>query len=355
MITKGLDVKVLYDTTPLLPKKITGVGIYVRNLFRGLRGLGVDVNAVYQSSKLIKENSIDTHIQSSPKVFRAMFSPKNSIIHSTDVNLLSDSPKFKKVITIHDMTMFRDDMMDSRLAKKLQEHMKAQLNCNPDAIIVPSYEVHSEFLIRFPKFMNKVNVVYHGSDHLIDSDSLQRKAVTDKPYFLYVGTIEKKKNLVNIIKAFEGFCSLEEETQLVIVGGDGYGADGLNKLISSSPNKSRIIKTGYLQNASLKKLYANAIGLVFPSLYEGFGLQIVEAMKMGCPVITSSVGVMAELGREHSHIVNPMKPEQIMGAMERFVFDKNYRGKLITQGTARTEKMTWLECARETAAVYNKI
>lgn len=347
--------KVLYDVTPLMPKHIQGVGVYTLNLYRGLRGQGVDTSPVYKSPKSVKENFIESHIKNNPKVFYGLLSPKGAVLHATDVNLLSDSPKFKKVITVHDMAMYHNDLMDPRIAKRLQDHLQSQLHCNPDAVIVPSYDVHAEFLVHFPKFMNKVHVVYHGADHLIDSTSFDVKGLTDKPYFLFVGVLEKRKNLLNILAAFDKYCELEKDTQFVIAGDDGYGAEAIHQFINTMNHRRRVIRAGYIPNHQLKKVYSNARALVMPSFYEGFGLPIVEAMKMGCPVVTSSIGAMAEIGREHAHLVNPTKPDQIMGAMERIVFDRNYRDTMVNLGLERVEKMTWLNCARETAQVYAKI
>ncbi|MCJ8278050.1 MAG: glycosyltransferase, partial [Bdellovibrionales bacterium] len=125
--------------------------------------------------------------------------------------------------------------------------------------------------------------------------------------------------------------------------------------IASVSCKNRIIRAGYVPNSQLKRLYLGAVGFVFPSLYEGSSIAMLEAMKMGCPVLTSSVGATAELGRDSAHLVNPLKADQIFGGMERLAFDRSYRSKLVDSAKATTEKMTWLNCARETAAIFNRV
>ncbi|MEM7646985.1 MAG: glycosyltransferase family 1 protein [Pseudomonadota bacterium] len=347
--------KVLFDVTSLLPRQISFEGLYTQNLFRLLRGLGVEIDPVYKVPSGIKENYIEGHIGNTPKKFYGFFSAKDSILHGPTVGLLSENPKFKKVISVNDMAMFRDGFMDNKLATQLQTHMKEQLQKNPLAVFVPTYEVHNEFLARFPKFVNKVHVVSPGCDQFYDAASSGYGSVSDKPFFFFNGVIDKRSNLSGVVKAFHGFCELQPEIKLLVAGMDGYGADAIHKMIQTSSCANRIQVLGYKGGDQLKKLYSQAIATIIPSLYEGFSYPMVEAMKMGCPVLASAGGAMSEVGREGAHLVNPKDPEQIMAGMERLFVDKTYRGKLVEKGKDITEKMSWLNCARKVVEVYSKI
>lgn len=347
--------KVLFDVTSLLPKHLSFEGTYVRNLFRLLKGLGIDIDPVYKMPRGVKENFIDQHIGHSSKKFYGMFAAKNAILHGPSVNLLSESPKFKKIISINDMSMYRDGLMDEGFAVQLQNHLKEQLQKGPEAIIVPTQEVHNEVLIRFPKFVGKVHVITPGCDHILDSSSLGVHKITENPYFLFAGTIDKRSNVSGIVKAFHGLAQVQEDLHLVIIGNNGYGSESVHKLIESSSMRDRIKVVGYKSISQRKRIYTDAIATLAPSLYEGFNYSIVEAMKMGCPVMTSGLGAMEEIGRGAAHLVNPKDPEQIMAGMERLRLDKSYRNKMIKAGEETTQKMTWLRCARETADIYNQI
>ena len=346
---------IVYDVTSLMQKNLTPEGIYTKHLYRLLRGLGASITPVFSPPRGVKENYISNHLGHAPKKFYGMFTPKNSILHGPSGNLLSESDKFKKVISIHDLAMFRDGYMSPGVSSQLQTHLKQQMQQDIKAIIVPSYEVHNEFLVRFPKFVNKVHVIEPGCDHILDSSNVGDGRVVDGPYFLFVGTIDKKSNVAGVIKAFDAFCSIKSGVKLVIAGDNGFGSEAIHKLLNSSKHRERFTVVGSKSDSVLKQIYSGALGLIIPSYYEGFSFPLVEAMKMGCPVVTSGLGSMKDVGGEAVHLVNPKDPEQIMGGMERIFADRVYKDKLVSAGQNLTEKMTWLKCARELINVYQKI
>ncbi len=347
--------KVLFDVTSLLSKNLTVDGIYTKNLLRVLRGLGVDVDPVYKTPRGVRENFIEYHIGNSAKKFFGLFASKGAIMHGPSGSLLSESDKFKKVLSINDLSMFRDGFLPNNVASDLQTHMKQQIQGDVAAIVVPSYEVHNEFLVRFPKMVSRVHVVTPGSDHIIDSSSVSEERIISNPYFLFVGTIDKKSNLAGVIKAFHLFCGIKQGINLVIVGDNGFGSEAIHKQLDGSNIRERVNILGYKSGAQLKKLYSDAIATVIPSYYEGFSFAQVESMKMGCPVIASGLGTMKEIGGAGVHLVNPKDPEQIMGAMERLYADKVYREKLVTAGQEIVAPLTWLNTAKSISKIYQSL
>lgn len=347
--------KVLLDVTSLLPKNLTGQGIYTKHLFRLLRGIGVEVSPVYKIPRGIKENYIESHISASAKKFYGIFNSKGTILHGPSGNLLSESNKFKKVLSVNDLSMFRGGMMPPNFAEQLQTHLKQQMQQNVSAVIVPSYEVHNEFLVRFPRFVDRVHVVTPGCDHILDSSSAQDNKLVSNPYFLFVGLIDKRSNIAGVVKAFDAFCAIKKDIQLVIAGDNGYGSELIHKLIESSSFRERYSIVGYKTGASLKKLYSEALGTIIPSYYEGFSFPLVESLRMGCPVVTSGLGAMKEIGADAVHLVNPKDPEQIMGGMERIYADRVYKEKLVSAGEEITQGMTWLNCAKNIAKIYQSL
>lgn len=347
--------KVLFDVTSLLTKNLTTDGIYTKNLFRVLRGIGIDTEPVYKAPKGIKDNFIEYHTGHSAKKFIGLFASKGSILHGPSGNLLSESEKFKKVISINDLSMFREGFLAPRVAEQLQTHMKQQIQGDIGAVIVPSYEVHNEFLVRFPKMVNKTHVVEPGSDHIMESSSTYDKPLIENPYFLFVGTIDKKSNLAGIVKAFHAFSKMQQNVHLAVAGDSGFGSEAILKLINSSSIRDRIHILGFKQGAELKKLYSDAIGTVIPSYYEGFSFPLVESMRMGCPVITSALGTLKEIGGDAVHLVNPKDTEQIMAAMERIYVDRVYRDKLKAIGQEQAQSLIWLSCAKKIFKIYQSL
>jgi glycosyltransferase involved in cell wall biosynthesis len=344
--------KVLMDVTSLLSRNLSTNGLYTKNLFRLLKGIGVEVEAVYKAPRGFKDNFIESHIKQTPKKFISFFASKGVILHGPSGHLLSESDKFIKVLSINDLTMYREGMMPDHLATQLQTHLKQQLQGSIAAVFVPTYELHNELLARFPKMVNKVHVVSPGSDHLLDASGSMHTRLIENPYFLFVGTLDKKSNLLGVLKGFNALAQIQPKLQLVITGERGYGADAIQKTIDTSSIRERIRLMGAKSDAHLKRLYSDAIATVIPSYSEGFSFPLVEAMKMGCPVITSPIGTMKEVGGEAVHMVNPKDPEQIMGAMERLYVDRVYRDKLIAAGKETTQKMSWLRCARAVSDIY---
>lgn len=347
--------KVYFEVTSLLTKHLSTEGLYTKHLYRLLRGLGLDINPVYKVPSGVKENFIEFHLGHSASKFRNFFAAKNSIIHGPSGNLLSESDKFKKIISVNDMAMFRDGFMSPDHAQQLQIHLKQQTQTDLGAVIVPTLEVHNEFLVRFPKLINRVHVVEPGCDHILESSNFSGNRVVDAPYFVFVGLIDKRSNISGVIKAFEALANIQSKLHLVVVGDNGYGSDAIHKLLKSCTHRDRISLLGYKTHAQMKNIYAHALATVVPSYYEGFLYPMVESMKLGCPVVTSALGALKDVAGDGVHFVNPKDPEQIMGGMERIYADKIYRDKLIKAGSEVTATMTWLKTAHAVVDIYNKL
>ncbi|MCB0377255.1 MAG: glycosyltransferase, partial [Bdellovibrionales bacterium] len=220
--------KVLLDATPLMPTDLYTAGVYTKNLFRVLRGLGADLQMNYRKGAF-KENQIEAHTGHGAKPFRSLFASKDSVIHGTDSALFSESDKFKKVLTIHHLGMYREKIYKPRDCQRQQEFLQEELYKGPDAIIVPSTSVHNEFLTRFPKFAGKVHIIPYGCDHLIDSSASRDRKVTEKPYFLFSGRLELRKNVVGVVRAFNQLAAIQKDVELVLVGGEGFAYDEIKK------------------------------------------------------------------------------------------------------------------------------
>ncbi len=193
----------------------------------------------------------------------------------------------------------------------------------------------------------KVRVTYPGLNHDFFKPVAKKRIQKVKEkynlnkYIFSLGTLEPRKNFRQVIASFN---NLEEGAlQLAIAGKFGWG-----KEISVAKDKKEKIKLlGYVPDEDLPALYSGAEVFVYPSLYEGFGMPIVEAQACGCPVITSNVSSMPEAAGQAAMLVNPEKPEEIKEAIEKIINDKGKRKKLIKAGLKNAKRFSWQKCARQ--------
>jgi len=192
----------------------------------------------------------------------------------------------------------------------------------------------------------RLRVVPHGV-HLPAEIPRRRR-----PVALHVGAIQARKNLVRLVRAFR---SMPPEWRLVLAGGKGYGAEEVMEAIDSSPVRERIEVSGYVDRKTLAELYATAGLLAFPSLDEGFGIPVLEAMAWGLPVVTSNRSALPEVGGEAVWYVDPLNEDELAEALRRLATDAELRDKLSRLGRERAAKFRWEDSARGVATVYEEV
>ena len=355
--------KVFFDVTCLMPEKLSGIGVYSKHLFTALARQGIDCHPVIKSSRMFKKNFVDQHIGLPSKVFWDLprFSKQTPVLHGPDFRLLSSSSSLKKIVTIHDIAVFHQGFNDEHFRQRGQNLIRTLIKKQkPDGIIVPSQTVASELIELFPETAGRVHCVYHGADHMLldqegaSDQSLMDSGIDDSPYFLFIGHLEKRKNLSGVIEAFEQHCEGNKDTRLLVIGKPGFGGEDLLKKMKESKVSHRIHYQGYVSSAKLAYYYKNALAFVFPSFYEGFGFPILEAMQQQCPVIASDRGTMAEIAGDAAVLVNPDRIESVADAMEQVFVNSELREQLVKKGLEQAKTFTWAQTAKATAAVYRQ-
>lgn len=199
--------------------------------------------------------------------------------------------------------------------------------------------------------VDKIEVVYHGFvlPESFGNQKTERSLRGPKPYLLYLGRIELKKNIAGLIKAFEILKkNYQIPHELVLAGADGYGAENLKFQIQNSRFKNDIILTGYLNEREKERFLQNADLFLFPSFYEGFGLPILEAQSYEVPVVTSSISSMPEVAGQAAILVDPHDSESIAQGIYLLLNNKSLRDKLINQGLVNLKRFSWQKCAQKT-------
>jgi len=263
--------------------------------------------------------------------------------------------KIAQVVTIHDMTA---NLFPNQRGKKLSEFLSKRtlLACQKAKFITCVSKSTQNDLIRLDKInQNKTQVIYPGLKVFGKVKELLPNGLKKQGYILSVGTIEPRKNIAALLRAYNTLeDSLKEKFPLVLVGGRGWNDSEIFEEAGNKALKKHILFTGYVDDATLAGLYKYAKVFVYPSLYEGFGLPILEAMSFSCPVITSNISSMPEVAGECAVLIDPKKIPQIADALKRLIEDKNLAGKLSECAKRQSEKFSWEQTAKQTLEVFEK-
>lgn len=221
-------------------------------------------------------------------------------------------------------------------------------------IITPSQNTKKDLVNLYYCDPDKIKVIYHGVNQL----SKYHFKKTAYHYFLYLGRIEKKKNVTGIIRAFELFKRKNikaKKWKLILAGNPGFGFQDIKKQVLKSNFKKDICFKGHIRGKVKESLIKNARALVFPSFYEGFGLPILEAQNLATAVIASNNSSMKEIAnafcKESAFLVNPHKITQIAKAMKDVLFNKSLVKKVVKNGQKNAQRFNWQKTAQETFQV----
>lgn len=270
-------------------------------------------------------------------------------------------PKIRRKIitTVYDMTYVRfPETMDARNLRRISAGMERSAK-RSDRIITISEFSKREIIDLLGVPEEKVSVIYSApsfSEETADSEVTLGKYGITKPYILYVGTVEPRKNLVRLIHAFETLKRNEKLPYLlVLAGGKGWQNEEIYRAAKESPFAKDIIFTGYISNSERNCLYQNAELFAFPSLYEGFGMPPLEAMHWGCPVVTSDAASMPEICGDAAALVNPLDEEDIVKGIMAVLSDKEYAESLRKKGYEQEKKFTWETSAQQLISVCKEV
>lgn len=273
--------------------------------------------------------------------------------------------KTKITVTIHDLAF---KIFPGHFPKRDLLKLNFLTNLavkNADKIIAVSESSKKDILKFYPSVApEKIRVIHHG----FDSDLFQKEISSDKitkqltaylprrqagnlqpkNYILYVGALQPRKNLETLIESFNLIKKNNPEIKLVLAGGKAWMWESVFKKAEKSPYSKDIIITGTIPFEDIVILYRNASLFVFPSLYEGFGIPVLEAMAAGAPVICSRNSSLPEAGGEAVLYFNAHNAEELAGKIDSILSDKKLGDDLIAKGWEQIKKFSWDKCARET-------
>lgn len=294
------------------------------------------------------------------------FPPLEKVAGKCDIYHISEicvqpTRKAKRVAFIHDLTtiLYAHHHVKSNVFLHNQRFKKIN---KVDAILTNSEYTKKDIVEHLGIKPEKVFVTYLGADEkfkpidVLSVSPIISKYRINKPYILFVGTLEPRKNVQNIIRAFN-YLKLTHKIphQLVLAGQKGWKFEDIFKEIESSEFKSDIIHIGYAGDSDVPALMGGAEVFVYPSLYEGFGLPVLEAMKCGVPVITSNISSMPEVGGDACLYVEPESADELAEKLYSVINSKDLQSDLSKRGIERAKFFSWEKCAIDTLNVYKAV
>ncbi|MEI8067867.1 MAG: glycosyltransferase family 1 protein [Candidatus Shapirobacteria bacterium] len=290
------------------------------------------------------------------------FIGKCDLFHTSDWTQAPTS-KAKTITTVHDLIPFINPAWHSPKVIKAHANKMYWAAKECSTFICVSQNTKSDLLKLFPNINpQKIEVVYEAAEEKYSqflelSKTIQEQQKDDikkryklNDFILVQGTREPRKNIENIIKAFNLFQEKKpnDETQLAITGKYGWGDD------VSVKNKN-IKVLGFIPEQDMVAIHAAALCLLYPSLYEGFGLPLVKSMSVSTPIITSNTSCLPEIAANSALLVDPKSPQDISEAIGKIIKSKDLRDKLSKIGIIHSKDFSWQKTAKETLAIYNLI
>lgn len=261
---------------------------------------------------------------------------------------LSLRSKIPSLAVIHDLNFFHEPSWVDNLPRKYYNYFFPRFIRKADRIATVSEFSKSDISERFQIDPSNIDVVYNGAEERfqpVDKETRQHVREVHSegaPYFLFLGLVHPRKNLTRIIQAYEWFRRTSGDTvKLLVVGSTKYWTEDTRKAFEMSPFRNDILLKGRLAEKELNGVIASSVALVYASLFEGFGIPILEAMKCEIPVITSNISSMPEVGGNAVCYVDPYSVQSIGEAMLKLWSDSSYCLELVNKGKDQCKKFTW--------------
>ena len=272
------------------------------------------------------------------------------IFHETYFTGFDYCPKSaKRIVTVHDMIC--EKFRKQYPSRERICRMKALAVSRADHVICVSQNTKRDLIDLLGVDQEKISVVYHG--YKFGLSVPEKPASVVKPYILFVGLRGGHKNFESLLRAYSHSAKLRRELSLVCFGGGSFTREELHLMSMLGVPATTVVQTSGNDNV-LAGLYSSAAALVYPSLYEGFGLPLLEAMSLGCPVICSDASSFPEVVGDAAVMFDPEDVDDIQAAVEKVVFSTDLMGSLVQRGNERIKQFSWSKCARETLRVYEQ-
>jgi glycosyltransferase involved in cell wall biosynthesis len=337
------------DATQSTGRHISGVGVYCREILRGLADAHPDERFLWcgrpnRLRSLLDEprpaNSSVRPLLESFQLFRC------DLFHGLNQRL--PAWRFRRsVCTFHDLFVMTSEYSTPEFRARFTEQAR-QAAARAELIICVSQFTANQVGELLGVESGRLRVIPHGTRFpAVTGENLR------EPLILHTGAIQHRKNLLRLVEAFEQ--AAPPPWRLVLAGSDGFGAAEIHARIAASVARERIETPGYVSDSALARLYRRVSLFAFPSLDEGFGIPVLEAMAQGIPVISSNRSALPEACGEAALLVDPLDGEALAHGLRRLIESAELRESLVLAGMKRAAGFTWQRAVNSTWAVYEEL
>jgi glycosyltransferase involved in cell wall biosynthesis len=336
------------DATYSIGDHLSGVGVYSREILLGLAAAHpeTDFQFCYRAHRFAR--SFRERLPANCRRFllqEPLVPRRAELFHGLNQRLPTIRPR-RTVTTFHDLFVLTGDYSTPEFRQRFADQAR-RAAAESDRIITVSEFTATQVEQLLGVERSRLRVVHHGVRIPPGGTAKLREKI-----ILHVGAIQARKNIARLVRAFE---TVPQDWRLVLAGSAGFGADAILHDIEASPARDRIPVLGYVTAEALADWYARSTILAFPSLDEGFGIPIIEAMAAGLPVLTSNRSAMAEVAGDAAVLVNPESAEELAEALQGMIADEQLRERLKQKGLARACKYTWPRAVENTWKVYGEL
>ena len=335
------------DATYSVGDELTGVGIYSRELLGGIAGSHPESRFVfcYRPHRFVRAYRQSLPVNVRRGLLVEPFGPRSARLFHGLNQRLPRMPLRRTVVTFHDLFVLSGDYSTPEFRARFEAQARDAAR-RADLILTVSNFTRSQVTGLLGVETGRVRVVHHGIRPFAFEPVPRERIV------LSVGAIQKRKNIARLVEAFE---SLDSSWRLILAGSRGFGAEAILARIAASPARDRIRITGYLPSAELAAWYSRASVFAFPSLDEGFGMPVLEAMAAGVPVVTSTSSALPEVAGDAALLVDAQDTQALAGALDALTGNEGLRTELIARGYVRARSFHWNNAVDQTWEAYQAL
>ena len=364
--------KIALDATYSLGPNLSGVGVYSRAILLGLSQAHpeAEYSFCYRPHRF-RQSFSETIPRNCRRTILWNGWPRSAdLFHG--LNQRIDSIRYRRTVaTFHDLFVMTGDYSTPEFRRRFTEQARTAAE-RSDLIITVSRFTAGQVQELLKVEPARIRVISHGatartlqasariplpdgrgSEDLIPNRDRKEAVLSEREQMiLFVGALQRRKNIVRLVEAFEAAAP---GWKLVLAGSLGFGAEQILARIENSSRKADIKTPGYVPNTALDELFQRASIFAFPSLDEGFGMPVLDAMASGVPVLTSNASALPEVSGEAALLVDPTDVDSIAAGLRRLTEDQALRDELIRKGLDRSKEFTWKNAVEQTWNVYREL